>query len=120
MTCAQMVCERGWCAYDICATRLLSTALCGAMAVGVLEKDISFGAEGTVFTNVASALMRAGCALPALDFIGGLGGEDISRAQVEEAFQMLIARAKARAGAADACPDPVVFLDADDARGGAA
>ncbi len=101
-------------------TRLLSKALCGAKAVGVLEKDISFGAEGTVFTNVASALMRAGCALPALDFIGGLGGEDISRAQVEEAFQMLIARAKARAGAADACPDPVVFLDADDARGGAA
>ena len=35
---------------------LIAEALRGAKAVGVLEKDVSFGAEGTVFTNVNSAL----------------------------------------------------------------
>lgn len=40
--------------------KLIAEALAGAAAVGVLEKDISFGAEGTVFTNVNSALQQAG------------------------------------------------------------
>ncbi len=67
-------------------------ALCAAgtlKAVGVLEKDISFGAEGTVFTNVNSALMRAGLCVPTRDFVGGLGGDDISHAQVASIFGAL-------------------------------
>jgi pyruvate ferredoxin oxidoreductase alpha subunit len=55
-------------------------------AAAVLEKDISFGAEGTVFTNVNSALQRAGIAVPTRDFVGGLGGDDISYTQVEGIF----------------------------------
>ena len=48
---------------------LIAEALCGARAVGVLEKDVSFGAEGTVFTNVNSALHQAGVRVPTYNFI---------------------------------------------------
>ncbi len=77
---------------------LLAQALCGAKAVGVLEKDVSFGAEGTVFTNVNSSLQQAGCTVPTYNFIGGLGGDDISEAQMEGMFKAL---ARAADGASD-------------------
>lgn len=65
-------------------------ALAGAKAVGVLEKDISFGYEGTVFTNVNSALTRSD-AMPQrlLNFIGGLGGKDIPAVDIESLFSRL-------------------------------
>jgi pyruvate ferredoxin oxidoreductase alpha subunit len=65
-------------------------ALAGAKAVGVLEKDISFGYEGTVFTNVNSALMRSQVVPPRLqNFIGGLGGKDISPKDIEHLISRL-------------------------------
>jgi pyruvate ferredoxin oxidoreductase alpha subunit len=65
-------------------------ALAGVKAVGVLEKDISFGYEGTVFTNVNSALTRAGAKPPRLlNFIGGLGGKDISVTDIDALFSRL-------------------------------
>ena len=67
----------------------LEKALANAKAVGVLEKDISFGVEGTVFTNVNSALMRAMRALPTCNFVGGLGGDDINQADIEGMFATL-------------------------------
>lgn len=70
----------------------IARALAGASAVGVLEKDVSFGAEGTVFTNVNSALQQAGSTVPTLNFVGGLGGDDISEAQVEALFDALAKR----------------------------
>lgn len=57
-----------------------------AKAVGVLEKDISFGNEGTVFTNVNSALHGAQLQVPSYNFIGGLGGRNISRSDIENIF----------------------------------
>ena len=69
----------------------IAAALCSARAVGVLEKDISFGAEGTVFTNVNSALQQAGVCVPTYNFIGGLGGDDISEGQVKGMFRVLLA-----------------------------
>lgn len=62
-------------------------------AVSVLEKDISFGNEGTVFSNVNSALHTAGVNIPSYNFIGGLGGRNISAADIEEIFE------KTRSGA---------------------
>ena len=59
------------------------------LAAAVLEKDISFGGEGTVFTNVNSALHRAGKATPTRNFVGGLGGDDISYQQIAMIFQAL-------------------------------
>ena len=73
---------------------MLASVLEDAKAVGVLEKDVSFGAEGTVFTNVCSALQQAGNAVPAVNFVGGLGGDDISEAQMDGMFQVLLDRAQ--------------------------
>lgn len=83
----------------------IAEALRGASAVGVLEKDISYGAEGTVFTNVLSALARRGSVPPVRDFIGGLGGDDITREQIRDAFAEL-----ERAAAGEQRVDPVMFL----------
>lgn len=60
-----------------------------AKAVGVLEKDISFGNEGTVFTNVNSALYGAKLQVPSYNFIGGLGGQNISRSDIENIFSAI-------------------------------
>lgn len=73
----------------------IARALVHAKAVGVLEKDVSFGAEGTVFTNVNSVLQQAGLHVPTCNFIGGLGGDDITPQQVEEMFRVLAERAAA-------------------------
>ncbi len=67
----------------------IASAVAGAACIAVLEKDISFGCEGTVFTNVNSALQQAGVTTPSFNFIGGLGGSDISYEQVEEIFAKL-------------------------------
>lgn len=67
----------------------IAQALSGARAIGVLEKDVSFGAEGTVFTNVNSALQRAGIVAPTVNFVGGLGGDDISAAQMRGIYECL-------------------------------
>lgn len=67
----------------------LARALADAAAVGVLEQDISFGGTGTVYANVLASLARAGIARPSANFIGGLGGDDISEAQVEGMFRAL-------------------------------
>ncbi len=56
---------------------------------GIIDKDISFGYEGTVFTNVNSALSKARTGVYALDFIAGLGGRDVSRKDIREMFEHL-------------------------------
>lgn len=91
--------------------QLIAEAVRGAKAVGVLEKDVSFGAEGTVMTNVCSALQQAGCAVPVLNFIGGLGGDDITVAQMRGMFEVLAQVTAGRIEPAD-CPR-VGFLGID-------
>lgn len=94
--------------------RQLAEALAGAAAVGVLEKDISFGGDGgAVFSTVLAACARRGVARSALNFIGGLGGADISRDQVRACFADLerLAAGQGEAGR-------VVFLGIDDEEGG--
>jgi pyruvate ferredoxin oxidoreductase alpha subunit len=71
--------------------RDLVRALAGARAVGVLEKDVSFGNTGAVFADVASALAGAGACPALLNFVAGLGGRDISRGDVEQMLQELLA-----------------------------
>lgn len=70
----------------------LVAALGAAKAIGVLEKDISFGNEGTVYTNVNSALHTAGNEAYTAGFVGGLGGKDISLEDVLEIFDRLLHR----------------------------
>lgn len=68
----------------------ISEAVRNAKAVAVLEKDISFGSEGTVFTNVNSALYSAGLSIPSYNFIGGLGGRNISMHDITDIFDKII------------------------------
>ncbi|WP_303803939.1 transketolase C-terminal domain-containing protein [Ruminococcus flavefaciens] len=64
----------------------IADALRNAKAYAVLEKDISFGNEGTVFTNVNSALKKAGADVEGYNFIGGLGGRNISASDIEKIY----------------------------------
>ena len=59
-------------------------------AIGVIDKDISFGYEGTIFTNVNSALSKANASIFKKNFIGGLGGRDITRVEIEKMFTDLL------------------------------
>lgn len=63
-------------------------------AMGVLDKDISVGYEGIVFTNVNSSLCGSGKAPAMLNFIGGLGGRNISKGHIREMFEELFRAAE--------------------------
>ncbi|MBQ4362653.1 MAG: pyruvate ferredoxin oxidoreductase, partial [Oscillospiraceae bacterium] len=65
----------------------LAQALKNVKAAAVLEKDISFGSTGTVYADVVSALHRGGLTLPVYNFIGGLGGADITRENIAYIFK---------------------------------
>ena len=67
----------------------IAEAVKNAKAAAVLEKDISFGNEGTVYTNVNSALQKSGISIPTSDYIGGLGGKNISQQEIENIFEEL-------------------------------
>jgi len=67
----------------------IAQAVKNAKAVGVLEKDISFGNEGTVYTNVNSALQKENINIPTSNYIGGLGGKNISPEEIENIFDSI-------------------------------
>ena len=67
----------------------IANAVKNAKAVAVLEKDISFGNEGTVYINVNSALQKAGINIPNSNYIGGLGGKNISAEEIRTIFDEL-------------------------------
>lgn len=56
----------------------------GAKAIAVLEKDISFGYRGTVFTNVASSLRGSNAKI--VNYIAGLGGRNIKKEEIIDIF----------------------------------
>jgi len=62
----------------------------GKAAVGVLDKDISFGMEGTIYTNINSAMARGGLSIPTYNFIAGMGGRNISRDDIRYMFDALM------------------------------
>ncbi len=67
----------------------IAEAVKNAKAAAVLEKDISFGNEGTVYTNVNSALHKANVNVPTSNYICGLGGKNISADDIEKIFDEL-------------------------------
>ncbi|MDR2356804.1 MAG: pyruvate ferredoxin oxidoreductase [Oscillospiraceae bacterium] len=62
----------------------IARELRGAKAAAVLEKDISVGNAGAVFTETAGVTDT-----PLSNYIGGLGGEDIAEADILEIFDDL-------------------------------
>lgn len=73
----------------------LNDALFGAertvavRAIGVLEKDISFGHQGSVALEVKAALYDQRARVPILNFVAGLGGQDVSRTHLADCFTEL-------------------------------
>ena len=62
----------------------------GAKAVGVLDRDISFGSSGVLFQEVTRCLYEPGGMAPQIvDFIVGLGGRDVSLKTLAEVFHHL-------------------------------
>ena len=66
-------------------------AVKGAKAVGVLEKDISFGFEGVVYTDVNSAMKARNVNVPTANYVGGLGGRSISKEDIAKIYDALLA-----------------------------
>ena len=56
-----------------------------AKCIAVLEKDVSFGYQGTVYTNVIAALKGSNAIT--LNYIAGLGGRNIEKIEIEQIFE---------------------------------
>ncbi|MEM2878770.1 MAG: pyruvate synthase subunit PorA [Candidatus Hadarchaeales archaeon] len=65
----------------------LAQVLSGARGVCVMEKDISPGATGGLFSDVASAFVNRRDAPVMLNFVCGLGGRDVTEEQIREALK---------------------------------
>jgi pyruvate ferredoxin oxidoreductase alpha subunit len=63
-------------------------------ALGVIDKDISVGYQGIVHTNVSASLCDMASPPPRINFIGGLGGRNISKGHIREMFDELLAAAR--------------------------
>jgi pyruvate ferredoxin oxidoreductase alpha subunit len=62
-----------------------------AKAVGVIDRDLSFGYQGALYADVKAALYQTEKHLPAtINFIAGLSGRDISTPHLETMFEKLI------------------------------
>lgn len=83
----------------------LVKALGHAKAVAVLEKDISLGWAGALFTDVSAAFVNVKKAPLIMNFICGLGGRDVSPLQIREAL-----RAAAKAAETGEVKRPVHWL----------
>lgn len=70
--------------------KALTEVLKNAKVVGVVDKNISFGYEGTIFTNVNSALIQEGFMPTVLNFICGLGGRDVTKDNIRDMFHSML------------------------------
>jgi pyruvate ferredoxin oxidoreductase alpha subunit len=59
--------------------------------LGVIDRDVSFGYEGALYSEVKAALTGSGCAGPrTLNFIAGLSGRDITKENIETMYRKII------------------------------
>ena len=58
-------------------------------AVGVIDKNISFGYEGAVYSEVKAALFTEGTTVKTVDFIAGLSGRDITKEDLAQMYEQL-------------------------------
>jgi len=91
----------------------LQAALADVKAVGVVDRSVSFGwGTGPVYQELLSALYTAGRSIPAVSFIGGLAGADIT---VEDFGRVIEMTNRAQRG--EGIPR-TVWLNEDIAEGG--
>jgi pyruvate ferredoxin oxidoreductase alpha subunit len=92
--------------------RELAAALGGRRAVGVLDQNISPGLGGILFHEIAATLAVANSRPPVLrSFIGGLGGKEISPAELDHVLECLVDPEPARVA-----EQPVLLMTADEWR----
>ena len=65
----------------------IQKALQHAQAIIVLEKDISYGFEGALSSDIKASLYGTGINAPLHNFIAGLGGRDVKAREIAEATQ---------------------------------
>jgi pyruvate ferredoxin oxidoreductase alpha subunit len=82
----------------------LAETLKNAKAVAVLEKDISHGYEGAVFSDINSGMKQYKVEVPTYNYIGGLGGRSISKEDIENIF------ADIENGVANSCEPKFIAL----------
>ena len=71
--------------------------VCGNVkAVGIYDRSVSFGVGGPHYLEARNALFDSD--VPVIDFIGGLGGRDVTEADVRSIYEVLLEAA--RTGAA--------------------
>ncbi|RLJ10247.1 MAG: pyruvate ferredoxin oxidoreductase, partial [Candidatus Aenigmatarchaeota archaeon] len=56
-------------------------------AVGIIEKDVSFGLAGALYTEVKAVLQKVN--IPISGFIAGLGGRDITPADLKKVMEKI-------------------------------
>ena len=78
-------------------TDALTEVIKGAKVVGVVDKNISFGYEGTIFTNVNSAILQMGLTPKVHNFICGLGGRDVTKDNIREMYEAMLATSEGKA-----------------------
>ncbi|VUT27781.1 MAG: Pyruvate synthase subunit PorA [Candidatus Syntrophoarchaeum sp. GoM_oil] len=62
----------------------IRAALKDAKVVAVVEKDLSVGFEGALFTEIKAAVCNMNCDLKLLGFVVGLGGRDITTSDISD------------------------------------
>ncbi|UCE91931.1 MAG: pyruvate ferredoxin oxidoreductase [Methanobacteriota archaeon] len=80
---------RFWRPYPMTEMRAIAEKV---KAVGVFDRAVSFGVGGPSFIEFKSAVF--GIDLPVLNFIGGLGGRDVSLADIRYMYDKLLDAAK--------------------------
>lgn len=58
-------------------------------AIGVIDRNISFGYEGAVYSEVKAAACHSGTDIQMIDFIAGISGRDITMGNIREMFELL-------------------------------
>jgi pyruvate ferredoxin oxidoreductase alpha subunit/phenylglyoxylate dehydrogenase alpha subunit len=87
----------------------IKAALAKVSAVGVVDRAVSFGWNtGPVHQELLGALYHLGAPIPALSFIGGLAGADITGAHF---LRVIETTARALSGEV---PDATIWLNEDD------
>lgn len=61
----------------------------GLTSVGVIEKDVSPGLEGALYTEIKAALYGSGCYTKLSGYIAGLGGKDITPKHMQSVFERI-------------------------------
>ena len=64
-------------------------------AVGVIDRDLSFGYEGAIGSEVKAAMQANAKSVPAVNFVAGIAGRDIPRPTIRRMYEKLL---KAAAG----------------------